>query len=516
MTRRVALMGVAGVAAAILSTSALADGKRFVFANPSQYDSMDPNTHADVGRIAARLNLYDGMYRWLDNPPQLTPWLAESHTISPDGLTYTFKLRQGAKFHDGSEITADDVVWSTERIFQVKKGIASLLAGMLAPGHVKALDKYTVQYTLKAPTATFLAVVPEIHVLNTKLVKANEKDGDWGEARYLGMGDAPYDYMLDKFDPAVGFTAKRFAGHFMKWGDKWIDEIDFRYVKEDNTKVLGMIKGDYQGASGYLPEDLLKKLREAPNVQVLEQPSMRIMFVQLNNQKLADVHLRRAINYSFDYDGFIKDIMGGVVDRNPGPIPNPMWGTPKDLKGYSFDPEKAKAELAQAKKLDRPLEIVSLASFTQSEQAAQVLQNGLKRVGLEAKVQSVPWPTVVERMAKPDSTPDMTVYWISTYYADPNNWIGEMYNSANAGTFKSSNWYKNPKVDALLDEALKTTDKAKRQANYEEASRIIVDDAAGLWISNTKWYGPFAKNLEGIRFSPIGDGVEVRWMHYKG
>src|SRR5215475_9663011 len=112
---------------------------RFVFANESPYDTMDPHAAFDVGRVAVRLNLYDGLYRWLDNPPVLTPWLAESHTVSPDGLTYTFKLRRGAKFHDGAEVTADDVVYSMERILALKKGAASLLATMIAPGATKAL-----------------------------------------------------------------------------------------------------------------------------------------------------------------------------------------------------------------------------------------------------------------------------------------------------------------------------------------------------------------------------------------
>ena len=113
--------------------SAPAAQTRFVFANESPYDTMDPHAAFDVGRVAVRLNLYDGLYRWLDNPPKLEPWLAESHTVSPDGLTYTFKLRQGAKFHDGSEITAEDVRYSAERILALKKGAASLLATMIAP-----------------------------------------------------------------------------------------------------------------------------------------------------------------------------------------------------------------------------------------------------------------------------------------------------------------------------------------------------------------------------------------------
>src|SRR6185369_16500465 len=97
---------------------------RFVFANESPYDTMDPHAAFDVGRVAVRLNLYDGLYRWLDNPPVFTPWLAESHTISPDGLTYTFKLKHGAKFHDGTEITAEDARYSAKLTLAMTKRAA--------------------------------------------------------------------------------------------------------------------------------------------------------------------------------------------------------------------------------------------------------------------------------------------------------------------------------------------------------------------------------------------------------
>src|SRR5262245_62727907 len=132
---------VIGMLAAISSAPVVAQ-TRFVFANESPYDTMDPHAAFDVGRVAVRLNLYDGLYRWMDNPPVLHPWLAESHTVSADGLTYTFKLRKGVKFHDGAEVTADDVVYSMERILALKKGAASLLSTMVSPGATKAADKY--------------------------------------------------------------------------------------------------------------------------------------------------------------------------------------------------------------------------------------------------------------------------------------------------------------------------------------------------------------------------------------
>jgi ABC-type transport system substrate-binding protein len=502
--------------AAMPSTQATAQ-TRFVFSNESPYDTLDPHAAFDVGRVAVRLNLYDGLYRWLDNPPKLEPWLAESHTVSPDGLTYTFKLRHGTKFHDGTEVTAEDVRYSAERILALKKGAAALLGTMIGPGATKALDRYTVQFTLTKPAAIFLAVVPEVHVVNSALLKKHEKDGDWGAAWLTNNEAGSGSYMLTRYDPAVGFAAKRFPGHFMPWGPKFIDEIEFRYVKEDNTRVLGMIKGDYQGTGGYLPNDQVKRLREAPNVKILEQESMRIMMFQINNQRppLTDVHVRRAISYAFDYDGFNRDILGGTVERNPGPIPNNMWGVPRDVKGYSYNLDKAKQELALARaKVDRPLTVGYLQGFSQSEQAATVMANGLRKLGLETKLTSEVWPAMVERMKKSETSPDLVVYWISTYYADPNNWIGEMFSSKQWGTFKASSFYKNVKLDELLDSALKTTDHAAREKAYQEAYRIVVSDAAGVWIYNTKYFGPWAKNIEGIRFCPIGNGQEIRWLHY--
>ncbi len=155
-----------------------------------------------------------------------------------------------------------------------------------------------------------------------------------------------------------------------------------------------------------------------------------------------------------------------------------------------------------------------LTGFSQTEQAATVMANGLRKIGIESKLMGELWPTMVDRMKKPETSPDLVVYWISTYYADPNNWIGEMFHSGQWGTFKASSFYKNVKVDELLDSALKTTDRKVREKAYQDAARIVLDEAAGVWIYNTKYFGPWAKTLEGIRFSPIGNGQELRWVYY--
>lgn len=506
------------IALGAISLPGTATAKKFVFANTSEYDTLDPHQVFDVGRVAVRLNLYDGLMRWLDNPPKLEPWLAESYRVSSDSLAWTFKLKRGSKFHDGSEVTAKDVVYSLERIFALKKGAASLFSKMIEPGHAKAVDRYTVRFNLYKPSAIFLSIIPEIHVVNSALVKKHEKGGDWA-APWLSSNEAGSgSFMLDRYDPAIGWTAKRFTDHFYGWGARYLDEVEFRTVREINTRVLGLIRGDYHGTDGYLPQDQVKRLRAAPNVQVLEEESMRIFMFQFHNQRAptSDVHVRRALSYAFDYDGFITNILSGSVERNPVPIPNNMWGVPKDVKGYYFDLDKARAELKLASvKIDRPITIASLTGYNQTEQAATLLQNGLRKIGVDSKIESYPWPVAVEKMRKPETAPDVIVYWISTYYADPHNWIGEMFHSGGWGTFKSSSFYKNPKVDALLDKALKSTDQNVRRIAYEDAARIVVSDAGGIWVYNTKWFGPYSKDVAGVRFSPIGNAQEMRWVYFK-
>ena len=516
-TRRVSQVLVAGIAAVAMTSAAVAEN-RFVFANTSAYDTLDPHQVFDVGRVAVRLNLYDGLYRWEDNPPQIQPWLAEGHTVSDDGLTWTFTLKKGSKFHDGSEVTADDVVYSTERILALKKGAAALFSRMIEPGNAKAVDDYTVEFTLTKPSAIFLSIVPEIHVVNADLLRKHEKDGDWGAA-WLSSNDAGSgSFALENYDPAVGFSATRFEDHFYGWGDKYLDAIEFRGVSEVNTRVLGMLRGDFHGTGGYLPQDQVKRLRESDETVVLEEESMRIFLFQINNQRapMSDPHVRRAINYAFDYDGFITNILSGSVERNPVPIPNTMWGVPSDVEGYRYDLEAAKAELEKASAgIDRPIDIAFLTGFSQTEQAAVLMQNGLRQIGVEARIVNDPWTVMVGKMQKPETSPDMVVYWISTYYADPNNWIGEMYNSKLWGTFKSSSFYKNAKVDELLDSALASADPDARRAAYEEAARIVVGDAASVWVYNTKWFGPYSRRLQGVRFCPIGNGQEMRWSYFE-
>jgi len=511
----VAVLALGGLAAAPGPAEA---GGKFVFANSSPYDTLDPHAIFDVGRVASRLNLYDGLLRWEDNPPQLMPWLADSYTISDDGLTYTFKLHPGAKFHDGSPVEASDVVYSMERILGMKKGAFSLFNGAIEPGTTKAVDPQTVEFHLVKPSAIFLATVPEIHIVNEELVRSHEKDGDWGEG-WLASNDAGSgSYMLKRYDPAIGFNAVRFKDHFKGWDSNPnpLDEIEFRSVVEINSRVLGLMNGDFHGTDGYLPQDQVKRLAVDDNIYVDEQESMRIFYSIIHNGRspMTDVHFRKAISYAFDYDGFINNILSGSVARDPVPMPNNIWGAPEGIKGYTYDLEKAKEELAQVKVPLREITIGALAGYGQTEQAAALLQNGLNKIGVETKILAEPWSVVSAKMRDEQQMYDLLFLWRSTYYADPNNWVGEMYACDQIGA-RNNSWYCNPEVDKLLMDARTSTDMEKRKADYQKASTMVMEDAAGVFIYNTKWYGPFNKKVKGVRFCPIGNGQEMRWVYFQ-
>ena len=200
----------------------------------------------------------------------------------------------------------------------LKQGAFPLFADLVKPGSTKATDDTTVVFSLNKPSAIFLAIIPEVHVVNTALVKKNEVNGDWGNV-WLSKNEAGSgSYKLKRFDPAIGFSAERFPGHFIsQWGAKPIDEIEFRTVIELNSRVLGLLKGDFQGTDGYLPQDQIKRLKDDKSIYVAEAESMRIFYAILHNgrEPMNDINFRKALSYAFDYEGFNRDILSNSVAR---------------------------------------------------------------------------------------------------------------------------------------------------------------------------------------------------------
>lgn len=515
--KRFLLAAVVGLLVFPLASISEAKESRLIYAYSQEWENLDPHLIHDISKVGVRINMYDNLFRWENNPPESVPWLAEEYKVSPDGLKVTFKLRKGVKFHDGSELTAEAVQYSVDRLLALGQGAAPLFSPVIKKGSTRVLDKHTVEFNLTKPYSPFLSVIPDLYIVNPKICKANQAGDDWG-SKWLASHEAGSgSYQLNSHNPATGFIVTRFKDHFMGWKGKHVDVVEFKVIRELASRMLALQKGEIHAELSFnLPAAQLEKLGKDPNLKVIRETSMKTFVIKMNTQRppFNDVHVRRAISYAFDYDGFIKEVMGNMVTRNPGPIPVNLWGSPKDLKGYELNIEKAKKELSLAKeKVTRPLQINCMVGAATIKAAALILQNGLSQLGIKLNIVEDTWPVLIGKARTVETTPDFFPHWVSPYYPDPNNWIGDMYYSANHGSWKASSWYKNPQVDALLGKALTVFDKEERRKLYEEASRLVVDEAVSIFVYNKNFIGPIRKNVQGIRFCPAHEIQHCRWIY---
>jgi peptide/nickel transport system substrate-binding protein len=175
---------------------------------------------------------------------------------------------------------------------------------------------------------------------------------------------------------------------------------------------------------------------------------------------------------------------------------------------------KAKAYLGQAQvKITRPIEMHIQSEFEQLTQAGLLMQSDLAKLGIELRLVKSLFPTIVASTKTPETTPDMWIYWVGSQYVDPENWLGDSYDSANWGSWKASAWYKNPQVDMLLQQARSQVEREARAKVYKEVCRLIVEDAPDIWVYNRLEYPPLAKNVQGFKFSPVGAGRDF-WHIY--
>lgn len=528
MLRRSVLLASTGLAAgALLPWDAKAQRRPNEIVWGDQLPGgLDPHALSDVPMQFIQLNAYDELYRYQGNPPDLIPWLASGHTVSPDGMTWLFTLRPGIKFHDGSEMTAADVVYSFHRMLALRRAPAAAFLPILDASGVTAPERLTVRFQLKAAYSPFLAAVPLVSIVNPRIVRANERNNDWGAAWLSSnaAGSGAYVVNSTTYRPQELLDLPRFADHFMGWSHnpRPIEVIRTRPILETTTRVNALLRGDIDATDSYLPTDMVERVSRSRGVRVARDESMRIMVIRMNNRKppFDNVHFRRSVSHAFNYPGFITGILRDYAIRNAGPIPKNLWGAPADLQGYEYSIERARAELerarAQGAPVGREMEIHIQTQLAQTTQAAELLQSDLRRIGVNLKIVPNTWPTLTSSTARAESTPDMWVHWVSTYFVDPENWIGQMYDSQFHGTWKASSWYTNPRVDAMLREARTSTDQNRRKAIYEAASRIVVEEAADVWIYNTVQLRGLSARVQGYQFSPVGSGGELRGVSLTG
>lgn len=487
-----------------------ATARRLVVAVPTTFDTLDPHLVLDTPRAAIRLNFYDALYRWEDSPVRVAPWLAQSYTISEDGKTYRFTLRQGARFHDGSVMSSADVVYSVERILALKRGPAPLLAALVNPGATKAIDPATVEFSLTRPSPLFLTLLPEVHVVNAKLLRSHEVNNDWGRAWLANNEAGSGAYVLKSHSP-ISVVATRFAEHWQNtWSRAPVATVELRTSLDTEASIEALVKGDVQVVAGPLLAHQKKRIKESKDLTLGEDDGPRLFagIVNAQRESLKTPALRRVLALAFDYDTFLHATLGAGAVRAPLPLP-PAYASAAAGAGARFDLQAARAELAKIKTAPANLTIGAVAGDPHSESAAVIMMQGLAALGIPARIVAEPWPAVAERMRDEKQMYDMLFLWQGTRYLDPNNWVGEMYDCDLFGAGNSS-WYCNKEADRLIKEARVSTDPKARVAAYEKAAGLVAADFGGLFIASARATLAHAKRIKGLRIAPAGETFDLR------
>jgi len=456
---------------------------------------MDPAVATDFLSSNVYTNIYDTL-NFPNRDGSLEPWLAKSWEISDDGLSYTFELRQGVKFHNGDELTAEDVLFSLQRIITLGEGWGFLFSTSVR--EAKVLDKYKVQITLNKPLGPFLGILTRLFILNKNQVMANIKPGgSYGEMGDYGKewlvthdaGSGPY--KLKEIKMQEYFTLEKFGDYWGGWDNKYAPQ----YVKW--TGVVKAIpvrtllsRGELELTDQWQTPENITAISQLPNVKVSNYVGGQVMFVMLNNKKppTDDIHIRKALAYCVDKQQIIDLAFPGSCPVN-GPVPPEALGWNPNLKPYTFDMEKAEEELKQSPyygKLDRyPIQISPPAEGGPSyENIALMIQANAAKIGIKIDVVKIPWGSMVAKMATLQTTPAVVLMTASDY-PEAGSMLKNRYHSNSCGTTQQGEWLQDPEIDKMIDDALATIDQKERFQKYYAIQEKIVDLCPSIFLFET-------------------------------
>ena len=439
---------------------------------------------------------------------RIVPGLAESWAISKDGLKYTFKLRKGVSFHDGTPLNAEAVKFSIERQIIPEHPFNKLGKYPFANyffGNVKAVeavDPQTVEFILKEPRASFLAVLTAGAASIVSPTAVRKLGVDYP---LTPVGTGPFKFVA--WDRGQRVVLEKNAGYW-KHPVK-IDRVIYRPIVEGQARLTELLTGALDLIVD-TPPDFVPQLESNPKVMVLKQVGVHVWYLGINNQKkpFDDKRVRQALNYAVNKEALVRDVLKGTGSFSRGPVLPNTWGADAALKAYPYDPERAKKLLAEAgypSGFSTTLWVPESGSGMQLPVAmSTVIQSNLKAVGVNVALQTMEWGAYLAKLRTKEQDlfalswmagnedPDLVMYPL----LHSSQWTPNGPNRA---------LYKNEKYDELLHQARLTTDQKKRAELYREAQRILVDDAPWVFVDHEIQTAAHAKRVQGFKLHPSFD-----------
>ena len=450
-----------------------------------------------------------------DGNSKIVPSLAESWNISDDGLEYTFHLRQGVKFHNGNDFTAEDVAYTFHRLLTVEggvntefidqiKGADELLAGETDTLEgVEVVDDYTIKVTLKEPFAGFLASIssPGVSIYDSE---ATEAAGDqFGMDPAVTVGTGPFEFASWSFNNQLVLTCNE---DYWK-GASELPGVVIKIIPDTETQSMMFESGELDILDLDYAADSVDRFTETYPDQIVQGPRVGIVYFTMNFTKepFQDVRVRKAVQMSIDRQAILDALYGGRGQVEQGIFPHGLIGFNPDQEEIKYDPEAAKALLAEAGYADGfDMEIAADSSASDTmTMALEIVSDQLAEVGINAEIKNYDESTWLETRKSGELGSFMSTW--SADYNDPDNFIYTFFGNEEKTKIRSIN-YPDTEVMERVAKARTIVNEDERLAEYKALEeKIVHEDAAWVPMFSRLHLFAVSKRVQG--FAPMWSGL---------
>ncbi len=445
--------------------------KQLIVSNFADANSLDPQMVSDTASFWIQNQMYEGLVR---RTPDMgvEPALAEDWEFIDD-RTVEFYLRQGVKFHNGDEFTAEDVLFSYQRLLDPEFGSpgASRLA-MVDIDNVEIVDDYTIRIPTKEPFAAILTYLA--HSASMIVSKSGvEEHGDAFGENPVGTGP----FKLNNWRQGDQVVLDRFDDYW--GGPAQVDQLVFRAIPEGTSRTIELETGGVHVSRGIERVDL-DRVDNHPNLVLHLYEALRINYMGFNHEAepFNDVRVRQAIAYALDHHEIVQAVYGPLGGPASGYINSNIWAFNPDTYLYPRDLDQAKELMAEAGYADGFSTKIAINDDATRRALAEVVSYQLEQLNIDTSIEVYEWGAYLDMTGRGDHEIYMLAWLAST--GDPHHAMHPLFHSANKGSAGNRQFYDNPKVDELLEKGMVETDMDQRMAFYQEAQQILSDDV--VWI----------------------------------
>jgi len=476
--------GGTGTSAPASTSGGKVKGGTVRVAMATEPDNLDPYLSAATDTGSMMDNVFDGLFEGGENS-DLVPAVAESYKVSEDGLTYTFTLKKGVKFHDGSDLTSEDVYYSYAKLAGLngKKPLSSKFAAI---EKIDAPDDHTVVVKLKEKDAAFLAA---------NIVAIVPKDYEGHSAKPVGAGP----FKFNSYTPGQQLVLERNDSFYDKEHAPALDRVEFKFMPDANASVLALKSGDIDMVPGISAQGALQL---GSGFRIVSGPQNMVQLLALNNsvEPLNNVKVRQAINHAIDKDVIIKTVAEGngvKLGSNMSPAMKMYYKEGLD-KRYEPNAEQAKKLLKEAGyESGIKLTITVPSNYKFHVDTAQVIAEQLKAVGIQATIKQIEWSSWLEDVYN-NAKYEATIVGL-TGKLDPHEVLGRYETTYSKNFFKFSN----SEFDNLVGKGRLEINPDKRAELYKQAQSILTEQAAAVYIMDPNRSVAMKDSLQGYKMYPI-------------